>query len=233
MTETGASEASPVLAVDGPGGAGKGTLCAAIAAAYGWHLLDSGAIYRLLGLKVRQTDTDIAKEADVAALARQLDIRFEPSSASGLVSTSLDGVDVSSVIRTETAGTDASLVAAMPSVRDALLQRQRDFRKSPGLVADGRDMGTVVFTDAQLKIFLTASVEERAQRRHKQLIQQGVDANLARLSAEIAERDRRDTERSSAPLKPATDAVMVDTSEMTITDVVGHVMQRMAAQGFT
>lgn len=228
MTNT---DTAPVLAVDGPGGAGKGTLCAAIAADYGWHLLDSGAIYRLLGLKVRQTGTAIDEHAAVTALASQLDIRFEPSADSGLVRTWLDGSDVSSAIRTETAGRDASLVAAIPSVRDALMQRQRDFRQRPGLVADGRDMGTVVFADAPLKIFLTASVEERAQRRHKQLIQQGVNANLARLSAEIAERDRRDTERSSAPLKPAKDAVMVDTSEMTIADVVGHVKQRMVALG--
>jgi CMP/dCMP kinase len=221
---------SPVVTVDGPGGAGKGTLCAAIAYAHKWHLLDSGAIYRLLGLKARQSGVALEDIDGVQQLARELDITFQPAGAGQLVTTFLDGADVSNAIRTETAGTDASVVAANELARAALLERQRNFRKAPGLIADGRDMGTVVFRDAELKIFLTASVEERAARRYKQLIQKGVSANVATLSAEIAERDRRDRERVAAPMVPADDAIVLDTTGMPIDAVVEEVQRLMRAR---
>ena len=220
-----------VITVDGPSGVGKGTVCAALALELGWGLLDSGAIYRLLGLKARRAGVALSDEPAVAGLARDLDIAFSAGASGELVRAWLDGADVSNEIRTETAGTDASLVAALGAARAALLERQRQFRVSPGLIADGRDMGTVVFPDAELKIFLTASAEERALRRYKQLIRQGVNANLARLSTEIAERDRRDRERTVAPLRPALDAVSLDTTSFPIDSVVARVRELVHARG--
>ena len=218
------SAAAPVLAIDGPSGSGKGTIAALVAGELGWHLLDSGALYRLVGLGALNHGIDFGDAAALAAYARDLDVRFDLDSGATEARVLLEGEEVGSRIRTEAVGMAASKVAAIPAVREALLQRQRDFRRPPGLVADGRDMGTVVFPDAELKIFLTASVEKRAERRYKQLIQKGIDANLADLLTEIAERDARDTSRAVAPLKPAEDAVILDTSEMTIEQVRDRVL---------
>lgn len=208
----------PVIAVDGPSGVGKGTLCQWLAVRLGFHLLDSGALYRLTALAALRRKRALGDEVAVAAVAAELDAAFAPDAA-GTVRVILDGLEVGAVLRSETTGNAASRVAALPAVRAALLQRQRDFRRFPGLIADGRDMGTVVFPDADLKLFLTASAEARAQRRYKQLIEKGMDANLAGLVEEIAERDARDAQRAVAPLKPAADAQVLDTTRMNIGEV--------------
>ena len=208
----------PVIAVDGPSGVGKGTLCQWLAVRLGFHLLDSGALYRLTALAALRRNLALEDEIAVAAVAAELDAAFAPDAA-GTVRVILDGLEVGAVLRSETTGNAASRVAALPAVRAALLQRQRDFRRFPGLIADGRDMGTVVFPDADLKLFLTASAEARAQRRHKQLIEKGMDANLIGLVEEIAERDARDAQRAVAPLKPAADAQVLDTTRMSIGEV--------------
>ena len=210
---------SPVVTVDGPSGVGKGTLCAFLSRTLGWHLLDSGAIYRLLGLAAKRRDVDSSDIAGLTRLAEGLDIAFLTPEDGSATRALLNNEDVTADIRTEEAGAMASLVAPHSEVRAALLERQRNFRRAPGLVADGRDMGTVVFQDAPVKLFLTASAEERAARRYKQLIQQGLSANLAALSVDIAERDRRDTARVNAPLRPATDAVSSDTTGVSIDEV--------------
>lgn len=215
----------PVLTIDGPSGSGKGTICARVAQQLGWHLLDSGALYRLVALGAQRHHIPLDDENALAGYAATLDVRFELPKTGAEPLTLLEGEVVGDAIRSETCGNAASKVAALPSVRTALLQRQRDFRREPGLVADGRDMGTVVFPEAKAKIFLTASVEERAQRRYKQLIDKGIDANLPGLLEEIAERDARDSQRKVAPLKPAEDAVVLDTTSMTISEVVEKVMQ--------
>ncbi len=212
---------APIIAIDGPGGAGKGTISRLVASQLGWHLLDSGAMYRVAALAAGKQGVDITDNEAVTAVAKGLDVVFEPCDNG--VSVLLAGEDVSAEIRTEACGELASRVAAMGSVREALLARQRAFQEAPGLVADGRDMGTVVFPAAELKIYLTASAEERARRRHKQLIDKGIDVNLARLLEDIEQRDRRDMERPVAPLKPAEDAVVVDTTTMTIEQVVAKV----------
>ena len=208
----------PVIAVDGPSGVGKGTLCQWLAVRLGFYLLDSGALYRLTALAALRRNLALEDEIAVAAVAAELDAAFAPDAA-GAVRVVLDGLEVGAVLRSETTGNAASRVAALPAVRAALLQRQRDFRRFPGLIADGRDMGTVVFPDADLKLFLTASAEARAQRRYKQLIEKGMDANLAGLVEEIAERDARDAQRAVAPLKPAADAQVLDTTRMNIGEV--------------
>ena len=224
MTDnTRAEEASPVLAMDGPSGSGKGTISRLSAGRLGWRLLDSGALYRLVALSATRTGTPLDDEAALAALARNLDATFSVA-ADGGERILLAGEEVTRDIRTETCGNNASKVAVMPEVRQALLARQRAYRLPPGLVADGRDMGTVVFPDAQVKIFLTASPEERARRRHKQLMEKGIDVSLSRLFSEVAERDRRDEQRSVAPLKPAEDAVVLDTTGLEIPEVVERVM---------
>jgi CMP/dCMP kinase len=213
----------PVMTIDGPSGSGKGTVSRAAARSLGWALLDSGALYRLVALAGRQAGVSLDDGPRLAALARGLDIKFE-SDSSGEEVVWLGGETVTRVIRTEQAGNDASKVAAFPAVRAALLDRQRRFAVPPGLVADGRDMGTVVFPQAEIKIFLTASAEERAQRRHKQLKEKGVAATLAALSLEIAERDRRDTNRAISPLVASADAVLLDTTGMSIDAVVERVL---------
>jgi len=213
----------PVIAIDGPSGSGKGTIAREVAAALGWHLLDSGALYRLLALAANRRGISLDDAEALAGLAIELDVRFGVD-ASGRELIWLDGDPVSSELRTEEAGKGASTVAALQPVRDALLTLQRGFRKAPGLVADGRDMGTHVFPDAGLKVFLTASAEERALRRHKQLNDKGIDVSLAALSRDIEDRDRRDSERSVAPLRPAEDARILDSSGKPIKTVVSTVL---------
>ncbi len=207
----------PVITVDGPSGVGKGTLCQWLALRLGWHLLDSGALYRLTALAALHRGLALTDEAAVAAVAAALDVAFLPGVDEMRIL--LDGAEVGAVLRSETTGDAASRVAVLPAVRAALLQRQRDFRRPPGLIADGRDMGTVVFPEAGLKLFLTASAAERAQRRYKQLIEKGMDANLAGLAEEIAARDARDAQRTVAPLRPAADAELLDTTGMPIARV--------------
>lgn len=214
----------PVIAVDGPSGSGKGTVCRLVARALGWHLLDSGALYRLVALAGDRAGLDASDQAGHAALAGSLDIRFEVDEA-GTERVLLDGEDITRELRSEKAGNAASRVAAWPDVRKALFQRQRRFMQPPGLVADGRDMGSVVFRDAGLKIFLTASAEERARRRHKQLKEKGLGVNLAALSAEISERDRRDATREVAPLVACEDAVVIDSTALDIDAVVERVLE--------
>ncbi|MEO1201820.1 MAG: (d)CMP kinase [Pseudomonadota bacterium] len=214
----------PVLTIDGPSGSGKGTVARRVAEELGYHLLDSGALYRLTALAASERGVDLADEAAVAGLAADLDVRFG-SDAGGEEQVFLDGDDVTLAIRTEEAGAGASTVAAQPAVREALLGLQRSFRALPGLVADGRDMGTQVFPDAGLKVFLTASAEERANRRYKQLKDKGIDVSLAALSRAIEDRDRRDTQRKAAPLRPAEDARILDSSELSIEAVVSTVLE--------
>ncbi len=214
----------PIMTIDGPSGSGKGTVARAVAGALGWGLLDSGALYRLVALAGRRASVSLENGPALAQLALDFDIRFG-SDSGGEELVWLDGNEVTGSIRTEMAGNDASKVAALPEVRAALLARQRRFAVLPGLVADGRDMGTVVFPEAQVKIFLTASSDERAQRRYKQLKQKGVAANLAALSREIAERDQRDLKRAISPLVASADAVSLDTTGMSVDDVIGRVLQ--------
>jgi cytidylate kinase len=213
----------PVIAVDGPSGSGKGTVSRILAGHLGWHLLDSGALYRLTALAGAARGLGPADEPGHAALAARLDARFEVDAAGG-ERVLLDGRDVTRELRAEATGNMASIVAVMPSVRAALLERQRAYATPPGLVADGRDMGTVVFPSAGLKVFLTASAEERARRRYNQLKEKGLAANLAGLSQEILERDRRDSARSVAPLKPAADAVVIDSTGIAVDDVVNRIL---------
>ena len=216
-------KAEPVVAIDGPSGSGKGTVSRAIARSLGWALLDSGALYRLVALAARQAGVSLDDKERLASIARSFDIRFG-TTEDGEEAIWLGGKDVTRLIRTETAGSDASHVAQIREVRAALLQRQRRFAARPGLVADGRDMGSVVFPAAPVKIYLTASAEERAVRRYKQLKEKGVTANLAALSLEIAERDRRDMNRAVAPLVAAPDAVSIDTTGMPIEAVVERIL---------
>ncbi len=215
---------APVITVDGPGGVGKGTVSRILAGRLGWHLLDSGALYRLVGLSALRRGVALANEAAVTELAINLDVNFTGNSDENAVIT-LDNADVSDAIRAENVGSAASRVAALPAVRQALLERQRRFRQPPGLVADGRDMGTVVFPDAQLKVFLQASPDERASRRYKQLKDKGISVSLSALLKEIEERDMRDSSRRIAPMRPAEGAVMIDTTLMGIEEVVDSILQ--------
>lgn len=217
---------APVLAIDGPGGAGKGTICQLVAKKLGWHLLDSGALYRLTALAASKHGVALDNEESVAVLAKHLDVQFIPQDE-GLVNTILEGEDVSLNIRTEEVGAMASKVAALPAVRQALLERQRDFAQSPGVVADGRDMGTVVFPDAPVKIYLTASAEERAKRRFLQLQEKGVDGDIEAILKDIQERDERDMNREVAPLKPAVDSLVVESTNMSIVQVLDVVMTEL------
>lgn len=220
----------PVVTIDGPSGSGKGTISREVARHLGWHLLDSGALYRLVALSGSLKGLAPDDVAGHAALARAMSVEFS-GDEEGRERIRLDRVDVTREIRSEETGQGASRVAAWPGVREALLERQRAFTLPPGLVADGRDMGTVIFPAADLKIYLTASAAERALRRYKQLKEKGSDANLAALSREIAERDQRDSTRMVAPLRPAPDARIVDSTGMSIAQVVESVLSAGRARG--
>jgi len=220
MTE---SERIPVVALDGPGGSGKGTVGQLLAHRLGWHYLDSGALYRVVAVVATRENISLNDRAGLASLAASMDIQFVPRTDGAPATVLFRGNDIGDLLRTEDSGKLASIVAAIPEVREALLQKQHSFRQSPGLVADGRDMGATVFPDAILKVYLTASPEVRAARRHKQLIEKGFDVNLPRLLDEIRERDARDAGRKVSPLKPATDARILDTSQLDISGVVERV----------
>ncbi|MDQ7989183.1 MAG: (d)CMP kinase [Candidatus Dactylopiibacterium sp.] len=208
----------PVIAIDGPTASGKGTVAGRVAERLGWNLLDSGSIYRMVALSAFKRGVEVSDEAALVPLAAGLDARFEQGAIL------LDGEDVSVAVRREETGNAASRLAAHPRVREALLERQRAFLQAPGLVADGRDMGSVVFPHAPLKIFLTASVEARADRRYKQLIAKGLPANIDSLLHDLRERDARDTHRAVAPLRPCEDAVLLDTTRMSIDEAVRFVL---------
>jgi len=219
----------PILTIDGPSGAGKGTIARAVAARLGWRLLDSGALYRVAALAALRAGIPLEDEDRVAALAGRLDVEF--AELDGRERVVLDGEDVTAELRTERCGEAASKVAALPAVRRALLARQRAFIAPPGLVADGRDMGTGVFPEAVLKVFLTATPEERARRRHKQLKDKGIDVSLRDLSREIAQRDERDANRPVAPLVPAHDARIIDSTHMSPEEVTERILQWLREAG--
>lgn len=223
MMEQYQSSGVPVITIDGPGGAGKGTIGQIIARTLGWHFLDSGSLYRLVALAAQNHTISLGDETSLETLAAHLDVQFS-TNENGKLIIMLEGENVTDAIRSEECGTIASKVAAIPRVRQALLERQRAFREVPGLVADGRDMGSVVFPDAEVKVFMTASAEERAQRRYKQLKEKGLDAKLSDLLDDIVARDERDMNRSISPLVAADDAVLIDTTEMSIDEVVGQVL---------
>ena len=229
MAENLASAGVPVLTIDGPSGSGKGTISRRVARELGWHYLDSGALYRAVGLAAGWTDIDLSDAAALVRCTFDTTIGFledghdEPRVI-------VDGIDATDEIRMETAGAAASAIAAIPEVRTALRDRQRAFRQAPGLVADGRDMGTVIFPDADPKVFLTASADERAERRYKQLKDKGVSVTLAGLLREILARDARDANRAVAPLRPAPDAVCIDTTGLGIDAVVERVLALVPAR---
>ena len=211
----------PVLTIDGPSGSGKGTVAQLMAKDLGWHYLDSGALYRVLAQASIKHGVELADESSISALAKKLDVVFLLKNAE--LEVLLEGRNVTTLIRSEQAGNAASKVAALPLVRIALLERQRDFRQLPGLVTDGRDMGTVVFPDASYKIFLNASAEVRGQRRYKQLKEKGIECNISDLITEISERDERDRNRTVAPLRPAADAIQLDSTSLGIESVFDRV----------
>ena len=219
----------PVLAIDGPSGVGKGTVARIMAQKLGWHLLDSGAIYRAFALAVDARNIDVTDESALVEVANNLDLAFKTEANSELVSVYLDGQDVSKVLRTEQTGEMASKIASIGLVRAALLKRQQAFAKIPGLVADGRDMGTVVFANTPFKVFLTASAQERANRRLKQLQNQGSEGIISHILADVVARDERDSSRKHSPLKPAKDALIIDTTELSIDEVITQVSELIKA----
>ena len=224
-------KAIPVLAIDGPSGSGKGTISRAVADALGWHLLDSGALYRAVGFAAGEEGIDLSDADAVTRCAETTKISFRDPKDGHETRVIVNGHDATDELRTETAGAAASAIAAIPSVRSALFDKQRSFRRAPGLVADGRDMGTVIFPDASFKVFLTASAEERAKRRYKQLKEKGLNVTLSSLLREIEARDERDANRKVAPLKPASGALIVDTTGMPVADVVRKVLAVVRANG--
>jgi len=227
MSDSKAKNEVPVICIDGPSGAGKGTVAKIVAKELGWHLLDSGALYRLLALCAQNHGVELSNEEALTVLAEHMDVQFLANKDEAETQIILEGESVTRDIRTETVGRSASKVAALPQVRQSLLRRQHAFREAPGLVADGRDMGTVVFPDAKVKIFLTASAEERAQRRFKQLKAKGFDANLGALFDDIKARDAADQSRSIAPLVPADDAFVLDTTDLSIEEAAKQVLARL------
>ena len=218
----------PVLTIDGPSGAGQGTVSRLVAGRLGWHYLDSGALYRAVGVAASWADLDLSDPAALVRCTFDTDIRFQDDG--GNLRVIVNGTDATDELRLETTGTLASAIAAIPEVRAALKERQRAFRREPGLVADGRDMGTVIFPDATTKVFLTASAEERARRRHNQLKEKGVSVTFDGLLREILSRDARDAQRAVAPLKPADDAVLLDTTGLSIDEVVDRVLALVPAR---
>ena len=224
-------EQAAVITVDGPSGSGKGTLCQLLAKELGWNLLDSGALYRLVALAADHHGVELDDTEALTVLAEHLDVQFNTVEGFDGVRIVLEGEEVTDTIRTEKVGGDASVVAAIPAVRDALLNRQRAFATEPGLIADGRDMGTVVFPDAPLKIYLDASAEERADRRYNQLINKGLGASLQAILEDIKARDARDMNRAVAPLKPAQDAIVLDSTKLTIDEVLAAVMEEVRHKG--
>ncbi|MGB0466392.1 MAG: (d)CMP kinase [Pontibacterium sp.] len=220
-----------VITVDGPGGSGKGTICQLLAKELGWNLLDSGALYRLVALAARHHGVSLDDQDALVVLAEYLDVQFSAEAETDGVKIILEGEEVTDAIRTEKVGGEASVVAAISAVRDALLNRQRAFATEPGLIADGRDMGTVVFQGAPLKIYLDASAEERARRRYNQLINKGAGASLQAILEDIQARDNRDMNRAVAPLKPAPDAVILDTTQLTIDEVMVAVLEEVRHRG--
>ena len=224
-------EQAAVITVDGPSGSGKGTLCQLLAKELGWNLLDSGALYRLVALAADHHGVELDDTEALTVLAEHLDVQFNTVEGSAGVRIVLEGEEVTDTIRTEKVGGNASVVAAIPAVRDALLNRQRAFATEPGLIADGRDMGTVVFPDAPLKIYLDASAEERADRRYNQLINKGLGASLQAILEDIKARDARDMNRAVAPLKPAQDAIVLDSTKLTIDEVLAAVMEEVRHKG--
>jgi CMP/dCMP kinase len=224
-TITDKSATQNIITIDGPSGSGKGTVSLLLAQHLGWHMLDSGALYRVLGVATQRHGISVSETEQVTQLARNMDVQFEVNHQTGEIEPVFEGENIGKIIRTDQAGQAASQVAAIPSVREALLARQRDFYDLPGLVADGRDMGTVVFPDAPVKIFLTASAECRAERRYNQLKNKGVSANMRALLDSIKARDERDKTRPVAPLVPAEGAFIVDSSNLSIEQVVTQVLE--------
>jgi len=217
----------PVITIDGPCGSGKGTISQLLAQKLGWHLLESGALYRVLALASQKNHIALDDEAALERLAIDLKVEFRIAAEDGVVQVFLEGEEITGLIRTEDIGCVASKISAFVKVRQALLEMQRELRQNPGLVADGRDMGTVVFPDANVKIFLIADLEERAKRRQKQLLENGIDVKLAALIEELAARDARDQQRTASPLKPADDAIVVDTTDLNIEEVVAKIWDIM------
>jgi cytidylate kinase len=217
----------PVITIDGPSGTGKGTVSALLAKELGWHYLDSGSLYRVLALAADSHQISLDDELRLVVLAQQLDVKFIPAHDHLAPDVVLEGSNISESIRSESCGNKASIVGALAKVREALIARQRAFRIAPGLVTDGRDMGSVIFPDAPLKIFLSAETEERARRRYLQLKKRGISVSLDTLCADLVERDRRDRDRAVAPLKPAVDAHIIDTTHLSVDEVLQAIKQRM------
>ncbi|NRA19333.1 MAG: (d)CMP kinase [Oceanospirillaceae bacterium] len=222
---------NPVITVDGPSGSGKGTICKLLAAKLGWNLLDSGALYRLTALAAKHHGVAVDDEDALQVLAAHLDVQFVVQPGEGEIQVILEGESVTKELRLEETGSVASIIAAIPGVRRALLDRQKEFAQAPGLIADGRDMGTVVFPEAQLKVYLDASVEERASRRYKQLINKGLDASLEVILADLKQRDERDMQRAVAPLRPAEQALVLDSTSLSIDQVLEIVLEEARHKG--